>query len=61
MVILDVEGSEPKKIVEKKKHLWVFNVLKKSISITTIIKHILDLGVNLTVGELLALVLTIEN
>ncbi len=50
----DAEATEPKKQVEKKKHLRVVNVLKKSVGATTITKRILDLGVNLTVGELLA-------
>lgn len=40
---------------EKKKYLRVVNVLKESISVTTIIKRILDLGINLIVGELLTL------
>ncbi len=50
----DAEASESKKTVEKKKYPRVVNVLKESISAITIAKRILDLGVNLTVGELLA-------
>ena len=50
----DVEGSQVKKSIERKKHPHVVNVLKESIGATTIPKHILDLGVNLTIGELLA-------
>lgn len=56
----DAEASEPRKVVERKKHLRVVNVLKESIGATTITKHILDLGVNLTVGELLASALAVE-
>lgn len=58
--MLDAEASKPKKMVEKKKHLWVINVLKKSVGGTIITKHILDLGMNLTIGELLVLALAIE-
>ncbi len=50
----DAEATEPKKQVEKKKHLRVVNVLKKLVSVTTITKCILDLGVSLIVGELLS-------
>ncbi len=49
----DVEAGEPKKTVEKKKHPRVVNMLKESVGATTITKHILDLGMNLTIGELL--------
>lgn len=51
----DLKVDEPKKAVEKKKYLWIVNILKKSIGATTIIKCILDLGVNMAIGELLAL------
>ena len=44
----------PKKNAERKKHLKVANVLKKSIGVTKITKRILDLDISLTVGELLA-------
>lgn len=50
----DVEGTIAKKIAERKKHPQVINVLKESVGVTTITKRISDLGVNLTVGELLA-------
>lgn len=56
----DTEASEPKKTVERKKHPQVVNVLKKSVYITTITRCILDLGVNLTVGVLLASAPTIK-
>ncbi len=56
----DAEASEPKKSIEMKKHLRVVNMLKESIGATTITKRILDLGVNLTVGELLASALAVE-
>ena len=48
--------SEPtvKKNVERKKHPRVVGVLKETVGATMITKRILDLGVNLTVGELLA-------
>lgn len=52
--IQDVEASEPRRMVERKKYLEVVNMLKESVGATTITKRILDLGVNLTVGELLA-------
>ena len=52
----DMTDSEPvgKKTVERKKHPRVVGVLKESVGATMITKRILDLGVNLTVGELLA-------
>ena len=50
----DAETGEPKRTIERKKHPRVVNVLKESVGATTITKRILDLGVNLTVGELLA-------
>lgn len=48
--------SEPKvkKNIERKKQPRVVGVLKESVGATMITKQILDLGVNLTVGELLA-------
>lgn len=52
--MLDAEAGEPKKIVERKKHPQVINILKKSIRAITITKHILNLEINLTIGELLA-------
>lgn len=56
----DVEGSAAKKSIERKKHPRVANVLKESVGATTITMRILDLGVNLTVGELRALALAVE-
>lgn len=53
--MLDVKTGEPKKTVEKKKHPWVVNILKKFIGGMTITKRILDLKLNLTIGELLVL------
>lgn len=41
-------------MVEKKKHPWVMNVLKEFVSTITITKCILDLRMNLTIGELLS-------
>lgn len=49
----DVETYEPKKIIVRKKHLGVVNILKESIRAITISKHILDLRINLTVSQLL--------
>lgn len=49
-----------KKTIEKKKHSQVVNILKESFGTTTIIKHILDLEVNLTVSKLLVLAPAIE-
>ena len=56
----DAEAGEPRRTVEKKKHPRVVNVLKESVGATTITKHILDLGVNLTIGKLLASAPTVE-
>ena len=56
----DAKGTTVKKTVKREKHPYVINVLKKSVGATTITKRILNLGVNLTVGELLASMLTIE-
>ena len=50
----DAEVIEAKKMVERKKHPRVVNVLKETVGATTITKRILHLGVNLTVGKLLA-------
>ena len=47
-------------MVEKKKYLQVVNRLKRSIRATTMTKHILNLEVNLSIGELLASALAIE-
>ena len=59
-VMFDADTATAKKFVEKKKHPRVVNVLKKSGGATIITKRILDLGVNFTVGELLASALAIE-
>lgn len=56
----DTKAGEPKKRLERKKHLQIVNMLKKSIGVTTITKGILDLEINLTVKELLASALTIK-
>ena len=56
----DAEATEPKKQVEKKKHQRVINVLKESVGATTITRRILDLGVNMTVSELLVSAPTVE-
>lgn len=53
VIILDVKVDETKKIVKRKKHFWVVNVLKESIGTTSITKYILDLEVNLTISKLL--------
>ncbi|MCJ1348653.1 hypothetical protein MMC31_006886, partial [Peltigera leucophlebia] len=54
--------SEPtvKKNVERKRHPRVVEVLKESVGATMITKRILDLGVNLTVGKLLASASAVE-
>lgn len=49
-----------KKNIELKKHPRVVGVLKKSVGATIITKRILDLGINLTIGELLAFALAVE-
>lgn len=58
--IPDVEASKPRKTVEKKKHLQVLKMLKESVRATIITKHILNLGVNLTVDKLLVSAPAIE-
>ena len=54
--------SEPmvKKNIERKRHPRVVGVLKESVGATMITKRILDLGVNLTMGESLASAPAIE-
>ena len=49
-----------KKNVERKKHPRVVNILKETVGATTITKRILDLGISLTVGKLLASALAVE-
>lgn len=50
----------PRNNVERKKNPRVVNVLKESGGTTTIIKRILDLGVNFTIGELFASATAVE-
>lgn len=57
--IIDVD-SVAKKSLQHKRYPWVIYVLKELVGATTIIKHIVDLGVRLTVGELLASTPTIK-
>lgn len=56
----EVEEDQLKKSIKRKKHPRVVNVLKQSVGATTITKRIRDLGINLTVGELLASALGVE-
>ena len=58
--MLDANLSTAKKSVEKKRHPWVVNVLKKSVGAITITKRILDLKVSLTVCELLPFAPAVE-
>lgn len=58
--ILDAKAGKLKKIVKRKKHPQVINILKKSVSVTTITKHIVNLGVNLTIDKLLTSTLILE-
>lgn len=57
--MLDSE-TRAKNYIESKKHPRVVRVLKEFIGIPIITKRILDLGVNLIVSELLALVFVVE-
>ena len=59
-VMPDVEESKVKKSIERKKHFYIVNVLKESVRATTITKRILDLGINFTVGKLLAFAPAVE-
>lgn len=56
----DAKGTTTKKREEKKIHPCVVNVLKEFVGVTTITRRILNLGVNLTVGKLLASAPAIE-
>lgn len=49
-----------KKTIEYKRHLSIVRVLKKFVEVTMITKHILDFGINLTLGKLLASILVVE-
>lgn len=59
-VMLNGEAITIKKMVQRKEYPRVVNVLKISIGVTTITKRILDLHINLTIDELLALAPAIE-
>lgn len=52
-IMSDAKVDEAPKRVERRKHLWIVNILKKSVYATTITKHILNLGIKLTVDKLL--------
>ena len=52
----DMEDIKIKKMVEKKKHPQIVNVLKELLGATTIVKLILDFEVYLTIKKLFALV-----
>lgn len=56
----DIKTGKLKKKIEKKKHLYIVNRLKKSVRPITIIKYILNLKVNLIIGKLPALAPTIK-
>lgn len=58
--MLDIEVGEHKKTVERKKHLQVVNILKKSLGTMIITNHIWNFEVNLTIDELLILVLKVQ-
>lgn len=58
--MLDREVGQLKKTVERKKYPQVVNALKEFVDITIIIKCILDLKMNLTIDELLALAPAVE-
>lgn len=49
-----------KKNMEKKRHLWVINILKKFIGAITITKCILNFRVNFIIDKLLASVLAVK-
>lgn len=51
-IIIDFKSLVEKNI-EYKKHLRVIRVLKKLVKANMIIKHILNLGINLIIGKLL--------
>lgn len=56
----DVEAGELGKIVKRKTHLRVIYIFKKFVSAIKIIKCILDLGISLIIGGLLASAPAIE-
>lgn len=49
-----------KKSVEKKRYPRVVNILKEFVGATTITRQILDLGISLTVRDLLTSALAVE-
>lgn len=59
-VMPNAEVIATKKIIERKKHCCIVNILKEFVGATIIIKHILDLDVNLMVDKLLTLAPAIE-
>lgn len=56
----NVDIAMAKKSIKRKSHPRVVNILKESVEITTIIKQILELGLNLIVDELLASTFAVE-
>lgn len=56
----DVKTSKAEKIIKRRKHSRVINVLMELISISTITKRILDLEINLTAGKLIILALVVK-
>lgn len=58
--LLNTKTSKPKKTIQRKKHLRVINILKKSIGAITINKCIQNLRLNLTIDKLLASTLVFE-
>lgn len=58
-IITDVDLFA-KKCFKHQRHFYVINILKELVRATIITKHILDLGVSLTVRELLVLAQAVE-
>lgn len=59
-VIPNAEAITTKKTIKRKKYLHVINILNESIGATKITKRIMDLDINLIVGELLASASVVE-
>lgn len=59
-VMPNVEESQIRKNIKRKKYPYIVNVLKKFIGATIITKHILDLRINFTVSKLLTSALALE-
>lgn len=59
-VMPNAEAIATKKIIERKTHRCIINILKEFVEATIIIKHILNLGINLMVDKLLTLAPAIE-